>query len=222
MLMCRKQVEKDVIEFVLQKRLYSGSSINNLLLCRRRRCLALATLVIALGRAACRLCRAGRASFVRRGDKSAARSDTRSQGNRSRTRHYSRRSRNRSRTGRRRGTSTTTTATADLSHKRTLGLPILDQFLLNLIGLLVRIQILEHSALFLNLAIFEIAIAVCKVFGIEGLCTVFCVHGVDEGGFFVVAKVGEVSYIEGGHHIVVFVDQVVAVEHVETIPADAC
>jgi hypothetical protein len=43
-------------------------------------------------------------------------------------------------------------------------------------------------------------------------------HGVDETGLLVVAQISQRRYIEGRHHLVVLVDQIVAVEHVEAVP----
>jgi hypothetical protein len=77
---------------------------------------------------------------------------------------------------------------------------------------------LELLALFTNRSIREVASTVVKVVLAETLCAVLGFHGVDEGSLFVVTEIFQCGDIESGHHVVVFVDQVVAVEHVETIP----
>lgn len=102
---------------------------------------------------------------------------------------------------------------------RTLGLPILFEFLLDLIDFLVRIHVLEILTFLFDGVEVEVTLAFSKMFGFERLGTVFGIHGVDEGCLFVVAQVFEGGDVEGGHHVVVFVDKVVAVKHVEAIPS---
>lgn len=85
-------------------------------------------------------------------------------------------------------------------------------------------------------AVGEISRATCKIAIRERLRTVALFHRIDEAGLLIVAKVRKGSDVHCSHHLVVFVDQVVAVElysvskvtsivvsenntyHVETIP----
>ena len=53
---------------------------------------------------------------------------------------------------------------------------------------------------------------------ILGLSAPSLLHRINEVGRFRVAEVGERGDVEGGHHVVVFVDEVVAVEHVDAVP----
>ena len=53
---------------------------------------------------------------------------------------------------------------------------------------------------------------------ILGLSAPSLLHRINEVGGFRVAEVCERGNVEGGHHVVVFVDEVVAVEHVDAVP----
>lgn len=82
----------------------------------------------------------------------------------------------------------------------------------------------------------ELAAAALVICLAERLCAVALFHWVNEAGLLVVAKVSESSDVESSHHLVVLVDEVVAVElnrvsvcrnciewaletyHVETVP----
>jgi hypothetical protein len=117
------------------------------------------------------------------------------------------------------GRTTTRRSLGQQSRLRASGCPILFELRLYLTDLLVSLQVLEKFDLGLYRVRGEVAVAVDEVGIVEWLGAVLGFHGVDEVGLFVVAEVFECGDVEGGHHVVVFVDQVVAVEHVETIPS---
>lgn len=64
----------------------------------------------------------------------------------------------------------------------------------------------------MDLAIREIARTSRKITFRERLCAVALFHGINEAGLLIIAKVREGGDVHGSHHLVVFVDQVVAVE----------
>ena len=55
------------------------------------------------------------------------------------------------------------------------------------------------------------------VIGADGLAAVLDLHRVDELGGLGVAPIAEAGDVEGSHHIMVLMNKVVAVEHVDTI-----
>jgi len=82
----------------------------------------------------------------------------------------------------------------------------------------VSIKIVEECHLLLDGSVCEVSATSFPVGFGERLRAVALLHGVDEAGLFVVAKIRQGGNIHSSHHLVVFVDQVVAVEHVQTIP----
>lgn len=93
-----------------------------------------------------------------------------------------------------------------------MGGPVLDEIVLDLLNVAVGIEAVEEGHLLLDFGVGEVAGAVIEVGLGEGLGAVAGFHGVDEAGLLVVSEVGEGCDVEGGHHFVVFVDEIVAVE----------
>lgn len=74
-----------------------------------------------------------------------------------------------------------------------MGLPVLLKFLLDLSCLLVSIHILEVSTLFGDRFAFEVTITIGPILGLEALGAILGVHGVNEPGLLVVAKIRKCS-----------------------------
>lgn len=93
-----------------------------------------------------------------------------------------------------------------------MGVPVLLKSRLNACLVAVGLQVVEEFDLGLDCRVGEVAAARGEVAFGEELVAVAGFHWVDEAGLLVVAQVGQSGNIERGHHLVVLVDQVMAVE----------
>ncbi|TLD12853.1 uncharacterized protein PgNI_02843 [Pyricularia grisea] len=107
---------------------------------------------------------------------------------------------------------------ANLAGLETLGSPVAVKRIAHLIDLAVGISVSQEGNSSLDALIAKGTSATREVGSTKCLGTPALLHGVDEVSLLVVAKVGQGSHVEGGHHVVVLVDQVVAVEHVDAVP----
>lgn len=97
-------------------------------------------------------------------------------------------------------------------------LPVCFECGLDLGCMFVSVQPDEEIALVVDFAIIEVATTTRIVAFAEGFGSVCWVHGIQEGGGFVIAKVCDGCNVHRRHHFMVLMDQVVAVEHIETVP----
>lgn len=97
--------------------------------------------------------------------------------------------------------------------------PVVLKCLLDFGLTLVSVHVLEVFAFLVDCFAFKVAVAVVIIFFLEAFGAVLGIHGIDESGLFVVAEICQCSDVQSGHHVVVFVNQVVAVEHVESVPS---
>ena len=100
--------------------------------------------------------------------------------------------------------------------------PILRKRLLNFVDLIARVQLDKSIELFLNLGLAERPVPLGVVVVVEGNGAVLRVYGVDEARCLVVPEVGKCGDVEGGEHLVVFVDEVAAAARVSFGSACRC
>ncbi len=88
---------------------------------------------------------------------------------------------------------------------------VADECCIDLVGVSVSVQSVEERKLLLDGIRGE-------VIRIDRSSQVAWLHGIDEPGSLWVAEVRKGGDVDRSHHVVVFVDKVVAMEHVNTIP----
>lgn len=88
----------------------------------------------------------------------------------------------------------------------------MDELLLHNAGIAVSIQGIEEADLGLDCRIGEVAAAGGEIAIREVLIAVARLHRIDKGSLLVVAKIGQGCGVESGHHFIVFMNEVVAVE----------